>query len=115
MDTVTVKTKSLLYEVTKNRKEHRANFLKAQEGYRKQVIEELDRMLDDARTGKPIRRAIELPEPEDHTKDYDRVIAMLEMSVDTEVILGSMEFDNYVLDNWSWKAFTAHVNAMYTK
>jgi hypothetical protein len=69
-----------------NRDSHRHLFLKAQEGYRKLVIEELDRMLADAKAGRPIRRSISLTEPSDHTKDYDRVIAMLEMSVDDTVI-----------------------------
>jgi hypothetical protein len=49
-------------------------------------------MLEEARSGKPIRRSISLPEPQDHTGDYDDIIAMLEFSVDNEIELPSMSF-----------------------
>lgn len=89
--------------------------MKAQEGYREEVVAELDRMLSDARNGKPIKRAIALPEPIDHTRDYDRVIAMLEMSVDEDIELMSHEFDQYVLDNWQWKELAFLTNTQYVK
>jgi hypothetical protein len=110
MQTVKVKRLSLLEKLQSNRKAHRDIFLKAQEGYRIRVIQELDQMLAEARAGKSIRRAISLPEPQDHTADYDRVIAMLEMSVEDEVQVFSQEFDMYVMDNWAWKpmAKTSH-------
>jgi hypothetical protein len=44
--------------VRANREAHRNLFLKAQEGYRKLVIEELERMLADARAGRRISRSI---------------------------------------------------------
>jgi hypothetical protein len=113
MDTVKVQVAKLLEKVKANREAHRDLFLKAQEVYRQDIIEELDRMLTDARAGKPIRRAITMPEPQDHTKDYDRVITMLEMSVDEQVELDSVSFDQYVMDNWSWKAGALATNSMY--
>lgn len=77
------------------------------------MIEELDRMLKDAKDGKQIRRAVIMPEPQDHTPDYDRVIAMLEMSVDTVIELDADSFDNYVMDNWAWRANALATNTMY--
>jgi hypothetical protein len=111
MQTVKVKRISLLEKLQSNRKTHRDIFLKAQEGYRKRVIQELGQMLAEARAGKSIRRAISLPEPQDHTADYDRVIAMLEMSVEDEIEIAAHEFDMYVMDNWAWKpmATTSHI------
>ena len=50
MNTVKVKREELLAKVRSNRDAHQTLFLKAQEGYRKLVIEELDRMLEDARS-----------------------------------------------------------------
>jgi hypothetical protein len=41
--------------------------------------------------------------PEDHTRDYDRVLRMLDLSVDSNVVLESREFENLVMDNWEWK------------
>lgn len=113
MDKVTVKTDKLLKTIKKNRKAHRDLFLKAQTVYRQDIIDELDRMLKDAQNGKNIRRSITIPEPQDHTPDYDRVITMLEMSVDKEVKLDSMAFDQYVMDNWSWAAGARGINTMY--
>ena len=113
MNTVKVKREELLTKVRSNRDAHRTLFLKAQEGYRKLVIEELDRMLADAKAGRPIARSINLVEPADHTEDYDRVLAMLEMSVDDTVILGAEEFSQYVLDRWTWSRFATSTNKSY--
>jgi hypothetical protein len=54
-----------------------------------------------------------LPEPQDHTIDYDRVIKMLEMSVDSLIELDEGAFDQYVMDNWSWKGDALATNEMY--
>jgi hypothetical protein len=99
---VTVKKAELLAAIRKNRDGHRATFEVAQKGYRAAVIEELDRMLTDAREGRRIRRSIELVEPQDHTKDYDRVIRMLEMSTADEISVTEMQFNQFVLDEWGW-------------
>ena len=58
MNTVKVKREELLTKVRANRDAHRTLFLKAQEGYRKLVIEELDRMLKDAKEGLRIQRSV---------------------------------------------------------
>jgi hypothetical protein len=113
MREVTVSKSILLDKVKHNRKEHRDLFLKAQEGYRKAVIKELDQMLTDAKNNKPIRRGISLPEPIDHTQDYDRIIAMLEMSVEANITIDDNAFDQYVLDNWSWKQLAFSTNSSY--
>lgn len=113
MNSVKVKRSELLTRIKANRDAHRDLFLKAQEGYREAMIEELDRMLKDAQSGKPIRRSVSMMEPQDHTKDYDRVIDMLEMSQDDIVEIQEHEFDQYVRDNWAWKALADSTNAMY--
>jgi len=113
MQSVKIDKVKLLNKVKENREQHRNLFLKAQEGYRALVIKELDAMLAEARDGKPIRRAIMLPEPVDHTKDYDRVVAMLEMSVDAIIELSSQEFEEYVLDNWNWSQLAMLTNSRY--
>ena len=113
MNTVKVKREELLTKVRANRDAHRELFLKAQEGYRKLVIEELDRMLEDARKGRPIQRSVTLTEPSNHIKDYDRVITMLEMSVDDTITLDAHDFDRYVMDNWDWSRFALATNTAY--
>ncbi|KKM74264.1 hypothetical protein LCGC14_1402120 [marine sediment metagenome] len=116
MDTVTVRVKELLATVKENREAHRTLFLTAQGNYREQMVKELDSMLADARAGRRIRRAVSMPEPEDHTADYDRVIRMLEMSVDEEVELHEDDFSRYVMDQWEWaRSFASNTMAYVGK
>jgi hypothetical protein len=56
---------------------------------------------------------VSLTEPSDHTKDYDRVVAMLEMSVDETIILDAHDFDQYVMDNWDCSRFALSTNTAY--
>lgn len=112
MKTVTVRKSDLLAHLEANRASHRTIFEQAQDIYRKQVVAELDRMLDDARSGRDIRRAILLPEPEDHTEDYDQAILMLDMSVDEEIQLTYEEFRQFVMDQWGWqRSFASNTTA----
>lgn len=116
MNTITVKKSDLLDILRKNRESHRETFVKAQEVYRKAVIAELDRMLAEARNGDKIRRAFSLPEPEEHTEDYDMAIAMLEMDVGEEVELNRGEFATYVMDEWGWQmSFAANTSSYVTR
>lgn len=60
-------------------------------------------MLANARDGRRISRVVSLVEPMDQTKDYDRAISMLRMSVDDVLEISEEEFQMYVLDEWHWK------------
>lgn len=100
---ITVKKDKLLDELKKNRTVHADELQQAVAGYHKAVIDELAKMLGDAREGKEYRKVVNLAEPEDHLKDYDRVIRMLEMSVNDEIQVTETEFSQYVLDEWGWK------------
>lgn len=103
MTSMTMKRESLIEIIKKNRDEHRDTFLEAQKSYREEVIAALDKMLSDARMGNKIKRQITLPEPEDHTKEYDAIILMLEMCVSDTIEVDSHEFQQYVMDEWGWK------------
>lgn len=113
MQAVNVNKDELLEKVKANRETHRDTFDKAQIKYREQIVIELDRMLDDARKGRKIRRFVELPEPEDHTADYDQIIEMLMMSTDEIIKLNYQEFRTFVMDEWGWKAAWASNTASY--
>lgn len=100
---MTFKVSDLLETIKINRVAHRQTFERALTGYKKRVEEELDRRLADLRAGRKIDLFIQLEEPHDHTKDYDCVIRMLEMTTQQELELAHNEFKCYVLDEWSWK------------
>lgn len=113
MQTVKVKRVALLYKLKENLAEHRGVFEKAQGKFREAVIERLDQMLADARAGKKVRQSVGLTAPSDHTSEYDRAIAMLEMSVDEEITLTSHDFEAYVMDRWAWAAQFGATSAFY--
>ena len=93
----------LLYRLRANRDVHRALFLKALSGYRKKAIEELDAAIERIKDGSPKNVYVSLRAPEDHTRDYDRVIEMVKMDVRSEIILSEDKFASYVQDDWTWK------------
>lgn len=101
---VTVKKSELLEKIKKNREGHRAEFIKAQDGFRAYLIRELEKRLVDARELRKVAGHFSLVEPEDHTKDYDRVIMMLEMSTSDDIVITEKQFQQYVMDDWNWMA-----------
>ena len=103
MESIKVNKAELISTLEQNRAKHRQIFEEACVGYQKAVIKELEAQLKRAREG--IRRSmlVNIPAPVDQTKEYDRAIAMLKMSVDNEVMLSERDFQCYVLDDWDWK------------
>lgn len=114
MRSVTVAKADLLTILKENKTKHRSIFLEAQRRYRERCIEELDKTLADARAGRNFQLQFRLPVPEDHTKEYNQVIKMVEMSQDDNLELTNQEFATFVMDDWSWKAAWAANTASYT-
>jgi len=113
MRTVTVDREAFIEEVSKNRDSHRAVFEEAVVGYRKQITAELERRIRDISKRRRVDHYIRLPEPEDHTDDYDRVLKMAEMSVRDTIDLSEDEFAQYVMDQWQWKHAFTESTAVY--
>lgn len=113
MRDITVTVADLSLKVRANREAHREKFLKAQEAFRSRLIEELDRRLADARNGLTVNLYIDLPEPKDHTADYDRVLEMLDMHIEDTVVLSEKDVQQYVLDDWGWKREFETTNMVY--
>lgn len=114
MDNVTVTKEALLESLTANRTNHRSEFLAAQQGWKAVILEELERRLADARAGRKVHATFNFPEPQDHTKAYDRVIRMVEMEVNDTIEMAENDFAMYVMDDWEWKAQWTVSNAVYT-
>ena len=113
MEAVIVDKGDLLVALKENRKKHREVFEKALIGYREEAIRLLDKALKDAKAGRKVNTWIQLQEPVDQTKDYDRAIKMIEMSVDTKIEISEHDFQCYALDDWVWKKQFTATNAMY--
>jgi hypothetical protein len=111
---VTVKKETLLAALKKNREGHRSVFLKAQEGFRRLCVKRLDEMLANAREGKVFAMSIGLQAPQDHTKEYDVNIQMLEMSEDEKLVISEEQFRHFVQDDWEWREDFLTNSAQYT-
>jgi hypothetical protein len=114
MENVKVNKSEALEILKKNRTEHKSIFLEAVEGYKKQVLEILERHIADIKAGKVQYISIQLPKPEEHTKDYDRAIKMLEMSIDDAIEMDEHSFSSYIMDDWSWKRQFLGSNSSYS-
>ena len=115
MRNVTVDRGDFLVEIITNREAHREVFEEALEGYHNRLKAELERRVRDLKAGRRIDQYIGLPEPQDHTADYDRVITMAEMSIDDTIQLSEDEFAMYVMDQWRWKQDFAESTLCYLR
>jgi hypothetical protein len=107
------KKEELLQIVKKNREGHRALFLKAVDGYQVTALGVLKEHIKQIKENKLYQVYFNLPVPEDHTNDYDRVIRMIEMDTREELELTEQEFKMYVMDDWSWKDQWSTSNSVY--
>ena len=113
MEKITVDKNDLLTRVKTNRDKHREIFLEALEGYRQHSLSTLEAKVKDIKDGKTPKIYISIDRPVDHTRDYDRIIAMLEMHKGSEFDLEEDDFAQYALDDWSWKRQWALSNSGY--
>jgi hypothetical protein len=115
MNSIKVNKADLLKKLHENRDAHKLTFTEAMEGYKEKVQAWLEERLAAAKKGRVPDMLFNLPHPIDQTKDYNRAIAMLEMSVDDVIELEEHDFQCYVQDEWSWSRTTTMTNTMYMK
>ena len=113
MKKVKVNKDKLIVVLKENKEKHISIFNKAEEKYREVAIGALDSALGRAREGKEIQTYFDLTKPMNQTKDYDRAIGMLEMSIDDDIEISQIEYENYVLDQWNWNTQFNMSNTMY--
>jgi hypothetical protein len=113
MQNITVRKTELIKRIEDNRSRHRALFEQACTAFQVRLEQELERRLRDVRAGRPVSLRIDLPEPEDHTIDYDRVLEMLALEVEEEVLLSETDVAQYVMDDWAWKRAFVTTNSSY--
>lgn len=113
MEPITVSKSDLLAKMRENRATHREVFQAALEGYRRYAQLVLREHLEALSAGKTPEIRITVSRPSDHTRDYDRVIEMLEMHKGDEFVLNETDFSQYVRDDWSWKRQWATSNSGY--
>jgi len=115
MKAIKVDKVTLIKTLEQNRQKHRAIFEEALEGYKTAIIAWLEKRLELVKQGKIINHYIQMEQPKDQTKDYDRAIGMLKLSLDKQIELTEQDYSQYVLDDWSWKKQFLHSNSAYSK
>jgi hypothetical protein len=104
MERITVKKPELLAKLQQNRADHRAIFEEALAGWmaeaERELTEQRERLLAGVRRDVYVRK----PVPTDHTSDYDRAVAMIEMSIGETIVLSEEDFAQYVMDDWGWQS-----------
>jgi hypothetical protein len=111
--TITVEKVKLLDVLKSNRTTHGIAYASAWEGYCKMARTELEEKLARIKQGRRIDPFLGHNPPDDHTRDYDDVIEMLEMDVRDTVDLTQAQFRCYVKDNWGWKQTWTASNTAY--
>lgn len=104
MKTVKVNRLELIEKIRANLVEHREDVVEGRKKRQLQVGLFLQGMIK-KNTGNAqldFNLQSHFPLITDHSESYERAIAMLEMSVEDEIVLTAQEFDQYVLDNWSF-------------
>ena len=113
IDEVLMQKDDLLNIVLKNRHNHRDQYEAAMEGYKILTIEVLEERLEQIKNDEPKQVTLMLPLPEDHTDDYDEIIAMLKSNRADEITLDQQSYRTYVLDKWGWSASWTTSNTGY--
>lgn len=117
-----VSREELLEKLKTNRNKHAEEYKVALKGWRvvyaealgkkaAEIIEHGEKVREGATVTPFYTHALfDLPNrPEDHTDDYDTIIARMEMSKDEEIFIKHGDFAKFVLDKWKWKE--AHTEA----
>jgi hypothetical protein len=103
MNNVTIKKSVLLEKLKSNRAAHIEKYDKAMVGYKIAAHTAYVNALKNLKeNGKVTSTFMELQEPEQHIKEYDTVLLMLEFSTDGSFELTRQQFQSYIQDDWSW-------------
>jgi hypothetical protein len=113
MDNITVDKQQLIEIISVNRDNHRSQFEEAFGRFKAEVEKNLAERLKKIQKGKIPSLIIKLPVPVDHTTDYNRVIRMLELSVNDQIDLSEDDAAMYVMDEWDWSRQFAAMSASY--
>ncbi len=113
--TYKVNKDNLIQKITQNRDKHLTEYTLAYERYLVALADELQEVLDRIHNKEKVtlKDIQDLPKPENHTKEYDQVLGLLTMSIETEIEITPSDYSQYILDEWSWKHQVNFSNSYY--
>lgn len=115
--TVKANTARLIETLKANKEKHRAHFLKALEGWRKESVEKLTSLakkIEGNKDGNRFRHITIIDEPPmDMTHDYEVAIDMLSWNTTETIDLDQQKFNAFVRDDWHWSGNWTMSNSKY--
>jgi len=103
MKTVRIKRSELTSALESNLKQHRSDLEESLANYRKLCLKKLSDYAKRIRAGENTKIGFFETPPEDHSEDYETVLAMLSMSQDDVIEIEQADFRRYVMDQWEWQ------------
>ena len=100
MKTVSISKDKLLKKVKENRDLHAKQFKEALDGWHESVIEELEVAVVNARRGIKYKTHFNLPEPFDHTQEYNSLISQIEWNEEAKINISLDDFNKFIMDEW---------------
>lgn len=110
---VNVDRKELLGILQENREEHYAEYEKAKQGFRILLQKELEKKLEQCKTGKKVELSFKNHKPDNHLDDFDDIIGLLKLTESSTVSVGMDEYKRYYKNEWDWKRYWHSSNVMY--
>lgn len=95
--TIKVKKSELIETLKRHKENHIIEYDKAVKAYKLETLEQLKKLLENAENDK-LNLKLNLTEPINNIKNYDKIISMFEWEVEDFVELDQDEFKEYVLD-----------------
>ena len=104
MKKVVVRKSDLITVLTENREKHLVEYKVMKDRYYESLMIEIKNIIPDIESKikinlNPLKN---VPTPKLNVGSYDRAIKMSEMSVEDELEMTEQEFNELVMDEWSW-------------
>lgn len=100
---VTVNKSEILDILKTNRDNHIKIYNESIDGFKIKTREKFEEKLKSLADGKIDNLSINISKPENHAKDYDAAIRMIELHTNHTIELNSQDFNNLILDDWQWR------------
>lgn len=100
---IPIKKELLLETLRKNREEHQQIYDEALAAYCKRAQEHCEALVAKLRKGEAAYVGVNFNPPENHVKDYDLAISMVEMAETPLITLNAEDFSMLVRDDWGWQ------------
>lgn len=114
---ITANIAEVLTKLRANYTNHQAEVVAATEGRKTQALRLAQDLVRTIKSGKPFKTHFDLPEIEDHSKEYLAIITMLELhqnSGASTIELKAADVQKYVLNQWDWMDRFRAVAGTYT-